>query len=194
MKRQLARLLIRTANLITHATTRVFSSLAATSLRSCGRKINIKPCQTVILNPENIDIGHNFNSAGKLYLHGNGGKIKIGDDCSFNSNVIIGASGSSISIGNNVLIGPNVVLRSADHTYADPRIPIRKQGHIGAEIIIEDDVWICSNCVITKGVIIGKGSVIAAGSIVTKSVAPYSVVGGVPAKLLKTRKDTTDPS
>lgn len=192
VKRQLARLLIRTTNLITYAIARIFGSLVAKSLRSCGRKINIKPCQTVVLNPENIEIGHNFNSAGKLYLYGNGGKIKIGDNCSFNSNVIIGASGSSIIIGDNVLIGPNVVLRSADHTHADPSIPISKQGHIGAEITIEDDVWICSNCVITKGVTIGRGSVIAAGAVVTQSIAPYSVAGGVPAKLLKTRKDSSN--
>lgn len=53
--------------------------------------------------------------------------------------------------------------------------------------MLEDDVWICSNCVITKGCVIGKGSVIAAGSVVTKSVKPYTLAGGVPAKEIKKR-------
>ncbi|HLU90186.1 MAG TPA: DapH/DapD/GlmU-related protein, partial [Cyclobacteriaceae bacterium] len=52
-------------------------------------------------------------------------------------------------------------------------------------IIIEDDVWITMNCMIMKGVKIGKGAVIAAGAVVTRDVEPYTVVGGVPAKLIK---------
>ena len=54
-------------------------------------------------------------------------------------------------------------------------------------IIVEDDVWIGSNCVILSGVKIGKGSIVGAGSVVTKDVEPYSIVGGSPAKLIKYR-------
>ena len=56
-----------------------------------------------------------------------------------------------------------------------------------APVIIEDDVWTGANVTILKGVTIGRGSVIAAGAVVTKSFPPYSIIGGVPAKLLKMR-------
>jgi acetyltransferase-like isoleucine patch superfamily enzyme len=55
-------------------------------------------------------------------------------------------------------------------------------------VIIEDDCWIAANSIILAGVTIGKGSVVAAGSVVTENVAPYSVVAGVPAKFIKSRK------
>lgn len=53
--------------------------------------------------------------------------------------------------------------------------------------MIEDDVWCGANVTILKGVTIGRGSVVAAGAIVTKSFPPYSIIGGVPAKLIKMR-------
>ena len=159
----------------------------AASLKRCGRNFKVVANTSTVYNPENISIGSNFSSMGGLYLYGNDGIITIGDNCSLNTNVQIGASGGQITIGNNVLIAPNVVIRAADHIYRDPDRLIREQGHIGADIIIEDDVWICANCVITKGCVIGKGSVIAAGSVVRNSIDPYTVVGGVPAKEIKKR-------
>ena len=54
--------------------------------------------------------------------------------------------------------------------------------------IIEDDVWIGRNVIILHGLIVGKGSIIAAGSVVTKNIPPYSIVGGIPAKFIKSRK------
>ena len=56
-----------------------------------------------------------------------------------------------------------------------------------APVIIEDDVWTGANVTILKGVTIGRGSVIAAGAVVTKSFPHYSIIGGVPAKLIKMR-------
>ena len=184
---QLARILIKFCRNTERVANTARTMLLAASLKRCGRNFRVVANNTTIFNPENISIGSNFSSMGGLYLYGNDGIITIGDNCSFNTNIQIGASGSKIAIGNNVLIAPNVVIRAADHIYRDPGRLIREQGHLGAEIIIEDDVWICANCVITKGCIIGKGSVIAAGSVVCKSIAPYSVAGGVPAKEIKKR-------
>ena len=55
------------------------------------------------------------------------------------------------------------------------------------DVILAEDVWVGSNVVILSGVKIGRGAIIAAGSVVTKDVAPYSIVGGVPAKVIKMR-------
>ena len=117
-----------------------------------------------------------------------GGKIVIGSNVSLNTNVMINSDlGGLIEIGNDVLIGPNVVIRSSEHMYSDPLTIIKCQGHIPGKIFIENDVWICANSVITSNVTIGKGSVIAAGSVVTTDVEPYSIVGGVPARIIKKR-------
>lgn len=59
-------------------------------------------------------------------------------------------------------------------------------------IVIEDDVWCGANVTILKGVTIGHGSVVAVGAVVTKSFLPYSIIGGVPAKLIKMRFDNED--
>ena len=89
-----------------------------------------------------------------------------------------------IFIGNNVLIGHNVTLATINHD-----VNIETRGNMLLKpIIIEDDVWVGSGAIITQGVRVGKGAIIAAGAIVTKDVEHYSVVGGVPAKLIKKLK------
>lgn len=118
-------------------------------------------------------MGHN-------YLYGEAGVIVIGDNLSLNTNTQIGADSGEIHIGNNVLIGPNVVIRVADHGISRASL-IMKQPHVGSVITIEDDVWIGSNAVILRNVRLGRGCVVAAGAVVTKDVAPYDIVGGVPA-------------
>ena len=84
-------------------------------------------------------------------------------------------------------IAPNVVIIGANHAFADPNKTLKSQGSTSKGIVIEDDVWIATNSSILDGVTIGKGSVVAAGAVVNKDVPPYSVVGGVPAKILKSR-------
>jgi len=139
--------------------------------------------------PRNVELG-SFSYFGfncKLYAS-EFSKIKIGFNASFNSNVMINARGKgNISIGNNVLIGPNVVLRSSNHSFNSTEIPVIDQGMTEGEIIIHDDVWIGSNAVILPNCKIGEGSIVAAGAVVTSNVDSYTVVGGVPAKLIKKR-------
>ena len=114
--------------------------------------------------------------------------ISIGDNVYFNRNVFITAR-DPVTIGNDVLIGPNVVINTGNHTFSDRDVPIVKQGHTSERITIGDDVWIAANAIILKGVTVGKGAVIAAGAVVNKDVAPYTLVGGVPAKKIKDRGD-----
>ena len=97
------------------------------------------------------------------------------------ANVLIGP----LRIGNDVIIAQNVVFSGLNHGYEDINTPIRYQKCTSAEIVVEDEVWIGANAVITAGVRIGKHAVVAGGSVVTRDVPPYSVVGGNPARILK---------
>ena len=100
----------------------------------------------------------------------------------------IRAAGTT-KIGNNCLISQGVSIIGGNHSYAIG-IPITQQpsriDRVG--IVIHDDVWIGTNATILAGVTIGRGAVVGAGSVVTKDVLPNSIVGGVPAKLIKMRE------
>jgi acetyltransferase-like isoleucine patch superfamily enzyme len=114
------------------------------------------------------------------------GNILIGKRCSINPYTIIYGIGDTI-IGNDVLIAGHCMIIPNNHNIKFRKVPINKQGHSYKGIIIEDDVWIGHGCSILDGVTIGKGSVIAAGSVVNRTVPPYTVYGGVPAKFVKDR-------
>jgi acetyltransferase-like isoleucine patch superfamily enzyme len=108
--------------------------------------------------------------------------ITLGDGVVIGTNVSIGAH-SPVHIGHRVRISRDVVIESATLDFDDARPPYR---HISKPITIEDGVWIGTRAVILGGTTIGEHSVIAAGTVVTKPVAPYSIVGGVPAKVIGT--------
>lgn len=92
-----------------------------------------------------------------------------------------------ITIGNDVRIAPKVNIIAENHRFANPDIPIRCQGCESKGIEIGHDVWIGCNATILDGVKIGAHAVVAAGATVTKDVPAYSVVGGCPAKVIKSR-------
>jgi len=157
---------------------------------SCGKNVYISQgCE--IKGVRNITLGSNvqlgFNNL--LYASGIGNeRIEIGNNVSLNANVMINADrGGSITIGDNVIIGPNVVLRSSNHKFNTTQIPIREQGHESGRIIIKEDVWIGANVVVLPNVTIGKGTVVGAGAVVNKDVEEYSIIGGVPAKVISKR-------
>ncbi len=112
--------------------------------------------------------------------------LKIGNNSNIGPYSYIGCSGF-IEIGNNVLISPRVSIYAENHVFIHTNHPIKEQGVTKQFVKIEDDCWIASNSIILAGVTIGKGSVIAAGSVVTKDIPPFSVVAGVPAKVIKSR-------
>ena len=89
------------------------------------------------------------------------------------------------------MIAPHVVIVTGNHDYIQTDKPMRFAGIVKADnLTINYDVWIGANVTICPGVCeIGKGAVIGAGSVVTKSVPPYAVVAGVPAKVIKYRKN-----
>lgn len=118
-----------------------------------------------------------------------GGNIKIGQRCSINAKSILYGHGG-LNIGNDVLIAGHCMLIPSNHNFHSINKTINSQGNTSKGIVIEDDVWIAHGCSILDGVTIGKGSIIAAGSVVNKNVPPYSIYGGIPAKLLKKRNLT----
>ena len=106
-------------------------------------------------------------------------KITIGNHC------IIGfccrlAGRGTLTIGNNVNVSSYVILETGSHdlvTFESVYKPI----------VIGDNAWICTRAIVLEGVTIGEGAVVGAGSVVTKDVPPYSIVGGVPAKIIGKR-------
>lgn len=134
-----------------------------------------------------IEIDHSTELLYGVLILTYGGTIKIGYGCSINPYTILYGHGN-LTIGNNVLIAGHCLLIPANHKYDDITTPINRQGLTKKGIIIEDDVWIGSGCKILDGVKIGKGSIVAAGAVVNKNVLPYTVVGGVPAKIIKQRE------
>lgn len=105
----------------------------------------------------------------------------------------IGCSGG-VFIGSDVIIGPFVSFHSQEHVFSDGTRPIRSQGTREASITIEDDVWVGARVTFLAGVTIGRGSVVAAGSVVRSSFPERSVIGGVPARLLRVRDDVVGTS
>ncbi len=155
----------------------------------CGTPVSLSK-GIVITGSENIELGSHIGIMMRSYIYAhNNGHVKMGNLVNINTNVQIGAAdGGDISVGDNVIIGPNVVIRASNHVYTRTDIPIREQGHTGGKIIIEDDVWIAANAVVLPDVTIGRGAIVAAGAVVTGDVPPYQIVGGVPAKIIGSRK------
>jgi len=115
------------------------------------------------------------------------GFIKIGENCSLNPFCYLRGSSKGIVIGNNVRIGPRVSIIASNHKFNRLDKLIIGQGIEAYGIQIGNDIWIGANVTIVDGVKLSDGCIIAAGSVVTNSFEENSIIGGVPAKLLKKR-------
>ena len=124
--------------------------------------------------------------------------ISIGSDVSIGEYASFIASLSHIYIGDHIAIAPNVTIRGGNHRYdivgkwitdydAKDKYPSDDE-----PVYVENDVWIGANVTILKGVTIGRGAIVAAGALVTKSCPPYSVIGGVPARIIKFRWNSVE--
>lgn len=117
------------------------------------------------------------NAVGDVVI---GDKTRIGLHCT-----IIGP----VTIGNNVNLAQGIVVTALNHNFTDCTKRIDEQGISTKEVTIGNDVWIGANATILPGVTIGRHCVVAAGSVVTKDVPDYTVVGGVPARIMKRLKE-----
>lgn len=142
------------------------------AMKHCGQGVYLRPSSCDLKGLENLSIGNSTSiPKGSTFY----------------------CTKAPLIIGKKVVFGPKPTIITGDH-----RIDIlgkhiidvtdsEKLPENDMPVIIEDGVWCGANVTILKGVTIGRGSVVAAGSVVTKSCAPYSIIGGVPAKLLKMR-------
>ncbi len=125
---------------------------------------------------KSVDIGKHAKVSSRLSI---GDRSGIGDRCHLQGPIIM---------GNDIMMAPEVAIIATNHNFDRTDIPMNLQGHTDETVEIGDDVWLGYRAIVCPGVKIGRGSVVAAGAVVTKDVPEYSVVAGVPAKVIKTRK------
>lgn len=111
--------------------------------------------------------------------------ITLGRECLIGEYTVIRGQGG-VTLGDRVYTSPFTQIIAVNHVFDDPARSFVEQGITAEGIVIEDDVWLGANVVVTDGVRIGRGAVVAAGAVVTKDVPPHTVVAGVPARVLKT--------
>ena len=109
--------------------------------------------------------------------------LSIGENCRLNRGVYINAVGG-VDIGSNVGIGPGALIYSLNHNFRTKDTLYMDQGYTPARVVLEDDVWIAAQATILPGVTVKQGTIVAAGAVVTRDTEPYSIVAGVPAKVI----------
>ena len=150
----------------------IWAPIYKRAMKSCGRGVYLRPMSSDFKGLENLSIG---------------------DGTSVPKGATFYCTKAPLTIGKKVIFGPKPTIITGDHRIDiqgkniiditdDEKLPENDQ-----PVTIEDGCWIGANVTILKGVTIGHGSVVAAGSVVTKSFPPYSIIGGVPAKLIKMR-------
>jgi acetyltransferase-like isoleucine patch superfamily enzyme len=161
---------------------------------SCGKNLIVEDNVYInALSQQGVVFGNNVTiqrdsiliCTGVIRNFGKG--IIIGNNVGLNARVYLGGQGG-IEIGENVIIGPDVKIFSENHNFANKEILIKEQGETRKGVKIGSDCWIGSGSIILDGVNLGHGCIVAAGSVVTKSFLPFSVIGGVPAKIIKLRE------
>lgn len=136
----------------------------------------------------NVSLGYftHIELTGSLKLLGQG--MIVGNNVGLGSHGHYGSGAGLLEIGDNTIFGNYVSIHPENHNFADLNIPIRLQGVTGKGIKIGNDCWIGAKVTILDGTVIGDHSIVAAGAVVTGKFPPYSIIGGVPAKIIKMRK------
>jgi len=151
---------------------KLWASVWEQGMKHCGKGVYLRPMSSDIKGLENLSVG---------------------DGTSIPKGSTIYCTDAPLTIGRKVIFGPRPTIITGDHRidivgkYIIDVTVNEKLPENDAPVVIEDDVWCGANVTILKGVTIGRGSVVAAGAVVTQSFPPYSIIGGVPAKLIKMR-------
>lgn len=170
MLNNIYRIAVRTSLLFPFLYDKFWAFYYKKSMKYCGRN--------VYLRPTNSDFKGLWN-------------LSIGDYSSIPKGAVFYCTEAPLTIGKKVIFGPNPTIITGDRRIdvigkfimdSNDKLPQND-----APVIIGDDVWTGANITILKGVTIGRGSIIAAGAVVTQSFPAYSIIGGVPAKIIKYR-------
>ncbi|WP_281509538.1 acyltransferase [Muribaculum intestinale] len=149
---------------------RIQSFFYRKSFKICGSNVYLRPSSSDFKGLENMSIGNNV---------------------SIPKGAVIYSTKANLTIKDNVIFGPRPTIITGDHRIDVIGTPIihshEKTPENDMDVTIEEDVWFGANIVLLKGVTIGRGSVVAAGAVVNKSCPPYSIIAGVPAKVIKYR-------
>jgi acetyltransferase-like isoleucine patch superfamily enzyme len=148
-----------------------------------GRRVSI-------VNPRRVRLHEYTELRSYAIVRSVPGRVEIGAYTSVNEYAIVNAA-ESVSIGARVMIAPGCHITDADHDISGTG-SMNTAPRKTKPVLIEDDVWLGANAVVTSGVRIGRGAVVAAGAVVTRSVAPLEIVGGVPAKTIGWRGGDPD--
>lgn len=170
-----------------------------------GRDLSLRhPCKMSLGDAVAIDDGCSFDARGcgpsgdftigeaTLVARGvtvlvKSGYMRMGGSCSIGEGCYI-ASVTGITIGDHVLLAGRCYIGGGRYGMALGAGPMAKQGLVTkGPVVIGDDVWVGAGATVIDGVTIGEGAIVAAGAVVAKDVAPYSIVGGVPAKVIGQR-------
>lgn len=153
-------------------------------LRFKLQKAMLKECGNQVRFGRNVEI--------------NWSNCSIGNDVYIGDNAIFLCADAPLHIGDHVMFGPNCSIITGDHRidiigkYMSKVTITEKLPENDMPVVIVGDNWIGANALILKGVTVGRGAVIGAGAVVTHNVPPYSIVGGVPAKVISRRFSPTE--
>lgn len=162
----------------------MINKIKATVKRLLNWNVYYGKCKIGFLG-ENVNIPYGINISG-------GENINIQDNVSIGTGAVFMATNAGITIKHNVVASHNLRIVTGDHerrvgAFCNTITEATKNHDLGLDqpVVIESDVWIGMNVVILKGVTIGRGSTVSAGAVVHRSMPPYCICGGVPAKVIK---------
>jgi acetyltransferase-like isoleucine patch superfamily enzyme len=155
-----------------------------------GRGVTIGGGSRLFLEGGRLDLADGVGLGRNVHVQTNGGHVRIGARTGVNDGARLYGN---VTIGRGCAIGPNLLAASGTHAFrtSRPYLPLALQDRHepvpDRPVILCDDCWIGINVVILPGVTIGRGAIVAANSVVRRSIAPYTVVGGAPARLIGER-------
>ena len=166
----------------------IFARVRAALLRLRGARIGAKSsiaARVVVRNARHLTLGTRVEIEHDVFLKIIDGSLQVGDFTFIGRGCEIDVA-QSVTIGAHTLLAPNVFI--TDHTHNHARAQrLDEQGNRTAPVVIGNDAWIGAHAVVLAGVTIGDGAIVGAGAVVTKDVAPYAIVAGVPARVIGSR-------
>lgn len=170
MMKRISSIIIKSTAILPYLWDKLLCIFYKRAMKHCGKGVYLRPSQS--------DLKGLWN-------------LSIGDGTSIPKGSVFYCTEAPLTIGKKVVFGPRPTIITGDHrtdvvgSYILDNV--EKLPENDAPVVIEDDVWCGANVTILKGVTIGRGSIVAAGAVVTRSCPPYSIIGGIPAKIIGQR-------